>query len=90
VIVEVLIAVVPETERFLPVPLKVTVSAVPSPKTALPVIAKPYAPVTVPLNVTVLTLNDASAPKVTLFLYSCVLLVVIEPPLIAVVPVVEF
>ena len=90
VIVEVLIAVVPDTDKFLPVPLKVTVSAVPSPNTALPVIANPYAPVTVPLKVVVVALKVASAPKVTLFLYSCVPLVVIEPPLIAVVPVVEF
>ena len=41
VIVEVLIAVVPDTDKFLPVPLKVTVSVVPSPNTALPVIANP-------------------------------------------------
>ena len=41
VIVEVLIAVVPETDKLPVKPVKVTVSAVPSPNTALPVIAKP-------------------------------------------------
>ncbi|CAM3801178.1 hypothetical protein POBR111598_10415 [Polynucleobacter brandtiae] len=64
----VLIAVVPEMERFLLLPVRVTVSLVPLPKTALPVMAKLEAPATVPLKLAVLAVKVASAPKVTLLL----------------------
>lgn len=60
-----LIVDVPETDKALLVPVKVTVSAVALPKTALPVIAKPKAPVIVSLKVAVVAAKVVSAPNTT-------------------------
>jgi hypothetical protein len=72
----VLMAVVPETLRFLPaLAPKLTVSPVPLPKTALPVTVKELSPETVPLKVTVPApvfadkVGRLAAPKVTASLY---------------------
>ncbi len=66
----VLMAVVPDTERFLEVPEIDTVSVVPLPKTALPVIVNPNAPEIVPLKVVVVAVRVLSRepPSVTLLL----------------------
>lgn len=53
VIAFVLIVVVPLTDKFLLVPDKLIVSAVPSPNTALPVIVNEYAPLSAEFVVTV-------------------------------------
>ena len=65
VIAEVLIRVVPLTDKFLPVPPKVTVSLVSLPKTALPVMVNLFAPLIAPLNVAVVAIMVVSAKSVT-------------------------
>ena len=60
------IAVVPETDRFLPaLAPKLTVSPVSLPNTAAPVMVKELSPVTVPLKVVVVADKAVSVPKVT-------------------------
>ena len=82
--------VAPLTDRFLPDPLKATVSLVPLPNTASPVMASAKSALTVWLKVTLVALNAVSAPRLTALLNAWVLLVVMRPPLISVVPLLAF
>ena len=56
---------VPETVRFLLLPVNVTLSELPFPKTALPIMDKSCAPLTVSLKLTVEAVRLVLAPKAT-------------------------